>query len=155
MVLFGLLAGVAALGWVALRADPAAVPESAVTNRPMQEGGNGYVTSVAWRTCHPDQYDAWRASYHRTMTTVATPETVIPGFDGVEVTGSDGDYHLTQQGQDLWAEMDDPDWDGRGEAPRIRRPIVLVTGSHHQQVFWYATEQGKTARAVTDHLSRE
>ena len=143
MVLFGLLAGVAAVGWVALRADPEEVRESAVTNRPVQEDGNGYVTSVACRTCHPDQYDAWRASYHRTMTTVATPETVIPGFDGVEVTGSDGHYHLTRQGRDVWAEMDDPDWDGRGEAPRIRRPIVLVTGSHHQQVFWYATEQGR------------
>ena len=40
------------------------------------------------------------------------------------------------------AEFDDPDWDGRGEsAPRIDREVVMITGSHHQQIYWYATGQ--------------
>ena len=40
------------------------------------------------------------------------------------------------------AAFDDPDWDGRGEAaPRIEREVVMITGSHHQQIYWYSTGQ--------------
>ena len=45
---------------------------------------------------------------------------------------------------ELWAEFDEPDWDGKGDAPpRISRRVVMTTGSHQQQIFWYATGRGR------------
>ena len=51
---------------------------------------------------------------------------------------------LERRGRELWAELDDPDWDGQGAAPpRITRQVVMTTGSHHQQIYWYATGHGR------------
>jgi nitrate/TMAO reductase-like tetraheme cytochrome c subunit len=47
---------------------------------------------------------------------------------------------LERTGSRFWADFDDPDWNGQGDAPpRIRREVVMITGSHHQQIYWYAT----------------
>ena len=42
-------------------------------NRPIQSHIAGYVTSNSCRACHPGNYASWHASFHRTMTQVATP----------------------------------------------------------------------------------
>jgi hypothetical protein len=76
---FVLLAAAATLGGAAifllgiLRETP--LPEYAVANRPIQVADDGYTSSETCRACHPDQYNTWYASYHRTMTQVATPDT--------------------------------------------------------------------------------
>ena len=72
------------------------------------------------------------------MTQVATPESVVASFDDVVVTQVNGRaIRLERRGRELWAELDEPDWDGVGEAPpRITRRVVMTTGSHHQQIFW-------------------
>jgi hypothetical protein len=126
-------------GGLALRASLPRGSESSVTNRPLEISESGYAGSQKCGACHPGEYSTWHASYHRTMTTVASSGTVVPSFAG---TVSLGDQVVTLERQDaeFWATFDDPDWDGRDPvARRIRRPIALVTGSHHQQVFWYAT----------------
>jgi hypothetical protein len=51
---------------------------------------------------------------------------------------------LEQRGPELWAEFDDPDHPGprglTGVGPhRIKRQVVMTTGSHHQHIYWYAT----------------
>jgi hypothetical protein len=75
----------------------------------------------------------------RTMTQVARPETARPLADVTEVTCTAPDAAPRGRG---CAAFDDPDWDGRGEAaPRIEREVVMITGSHHQQIYWYATGQ--------------
>ena len=70
---------------------------------------------------------------------------------------------LEQRGDELWAEFDDPDdapcrlrprpgsadrcRDRQvvpGSARRIKRQVVLTTGSHNQQIYWYATGHGRT-----------
>ena len=116
-------------------------PESEVVDRPVQMTGDGYVSSDTCRACHPAEYESWHGSYHRTMTQVATPDTVRADFDGVQVDAVHGDpMHLERRGDELWAEFDDPGWEGPdAERPRIRRRVVLMTGSHHQNVYWYAT----------------
>ena len=117
------------------------VPESEVDNRPVQVNGDGYITSETCRSCHPDQYDTWYGSFHRTMTQVATPETVRADFDGVQVEQTHGRPMLLERDDDeFWAEFDDPGWQGpEAERPRIRRQVVMITGSHHQNIYWYAT----------------
>ena len=129
-----------------LIAHESPVSEAVVANRPVQVPANGYVSSQTCQACHPSEYATWHASYHRTMTQVATPETVVADFDRVQVTDVPGrPMVLERRGTELWAELDDPDWDGHGPAPpRIERQVVMTTGSHNQQIYWYATGRNRT-----------
>jgi cytochrome c552 len=155
-----------AIGLLAFAVREPTVPEPRVTNRPIQVAEQGYASSQACRGCHPSQYDTWHASYHRTMTQVAGPETVRASFDGVTVADVHGrPMRLERRGREFWAEFDDPDAEPapvgaplvRGatlapppqarvevlERPRITRQVVMITGSHHQQVYWYATGRNR------------
>jgi len=57
---------------------------------------------------------------------------------------------LFKRGDQLWVEMFDVDrllgnlrrYIDQKTAPRIERQVLLVTGSHHKQIFWYATGSG-------------
>lgn len=138
---FALLAVPAIFAWGWGRDGLRRPPESAISDRPLQILEDGYASSKACQACHPSQYAAWYASYHRTMTQVATPESVVTSFDRVRVDAVPGrPMWLEQRGRELWAEFDQPDWDGKGSAPpRISRRVVMTTGSHHQQIYWYST----------------
>ncbi|HJZ71690.1 MAG TPA: hypothetical protein VKE51_08100 [Vicinamibacterales bacterium] len=136
-----------------LQSKPA---EADPDHRPAQVRADGFTSSDTCRACHPSQYASWHASYHRTMTQIATPATVATSFDAVTVeAATGGSMRLEQESQELWAEFADPDdasqldrdlVDTRSAAGRpatgarrIRRQIVMTTGSHNQQIFWYAT----------------
>jgi hypothetical protein len=140
-LLTGLVLASLSIGWAATRTSPTAPPERSVTDRPIQIPEDGYVSSDTCRSCHPDQYASWHRSYHRTMTQVARPGTVRADFDGTTIADVHGrPMQLERRGNRYWAEFDDPDWSGEGTAaPRISREVVMITGSHHQQVYWYAT----------------
>src|SRR5207249_1807063 len=149
----------AALALVAAAALAAAIArerverEGTVTDRPAQAARDGYESSSACRACHPSEYASWHASFHRTMTQIASPETVAASFDNVSVSDVVGEFmRLEIRGQQLWAEFDDPDRVGAGvgvgvsagagvgpRVARIRRRVVMTTGSHNQQIYWYAT----------------
>ena len=77
------------------------------------------------------------------MTQVATPETALTSFDGLTIDNVHGrPMRLSTRGRELWAEFDDPDSPEPSERrPRIERQVTLITGSHHQQVYWYGTGQ--------------
>ena len=140
----GLLCFSAILGWSIVKSREPYVPEARITYRPIQVQQDGYVSSDTCKACHPAQYDAWHASFHRTMTQVAvTPDTVRADFNGVRVTDVPGNpIALQRRGREFWAEFGDPDWDHQGsERPRIMRQIVMITGSHYQQVYWYRTDR--------------
>jgi cytochrome c552/cytochrome c554/c'-like protein len=152
LVVTGLAAVTAfALGIAMVRET--AVPERHVLDRPIQIADGDYVSSDACQACHPSQFASWRRSYHRTMTQVATPESVATSFDDVRVDEVPGSpMRLQQRGRELWAEFDDPDDQGptrvgpvsdRGQTGvgprRIFRQVVMSTGSHNQQIYWYAT----------------
>jgi hypothetical protein len=136
------IAAAAGLSYAAVRVYPPLRPERENPDRPVQDPHRGYVSSNTCQSCHPQQYSTWHASYHRTMTQVATPETALGDFDDRSVTFHGLNYHFQRRGRELWVEMDDPGWTGPVElAPRIERQIVLMTGSHHDQDYWYATPQ--------------
>jgi len=132
-------------------------PGGQPADRPVEVTGDRYVSSRTCRACHPSQYASWHASYHRTMTQVATAQSVAASFDGVRVDA--GAMSLEQHGDQLWAEFDDPDGGQtpvplqRGLTPRaaigvrprrIKRQVAMTTGSHNQQIYWYATGHGRT-----------
>lgn len=131
-----------ALAWSTPRA---AIDEHEVTYRPIAVQEDDYVSSSTCKPCHPSHYDSWHASYHRTMTQLATPASVRAPFDRIQIAGVQSrPIILTRRGAEHWAEFDDPEWTGEQiEAPRITRQVVMVTGSHQQQVYWYRTDRAR------------
>ena len=105
-------------------------------HRPLQISADSYVSSDSCRECHPKEYQSWRRSFHRTMTQVATPRSVRVSFAGSVPNVHGRPMDLEQRGDELWATFDNPDTREHG---RITRQVVLTTGSHQQQQFWYAT----------------
>ena len=54
---------------------------------PAQAESTDFTTSNTCQSCHPDQYDSWHRSYHRTMTQVATTGGVLGDFnDEIELS---------------------------------------------------------------------
>jgi len=113
--------------------------EEQAPGRPLERRGDGYASSRACQACHPDQYASWHASYHRKMTQVASPESVLAPFDG-RVLQDRQRYRLERNGDDFIVITDDPQFGGTSSAHRV----VQVTGSHHQQQYWFETGRGRT-----------
>lgn len=102
---------------------------------------DGYVASHSCQECHHKEYDSWHSSYHRTMTQAVSPETAPQVLKDSQVTIQGHHYQFEQEGDEFWVEMDDVSEGKKGDvSQRIRRQVVLVTGSHHMHVFWYATK---------------
>tara|TARA_Y100001934_G_scaffold45669_1_gene55299 strand:- start:9550 stop:11508 length:1959 start_codon:yes stop_codon:yes gene_type:complete len=120
------------------------------SSRPQQEAFDGYVSSANCRECHEYQHDTWHASYHRTMTQVASTNSVLGSFDGVTYTlpRKNETIHLSRDGNEFFARLPryeslqyDPPKDSRGY------PIVMTTGSHHTQAYWFSLNR-QTDRSV-------
>ncbi len=124
----------------------AQITESKVAYRPIEvaQSGDEYVSSDRCRACHPRQYDTWFTSYHRTMTQKATPDAILGDIDNVTVQAFGRDFRLSRRSDVFWVNMYDPDLPVTQRSKRIDRPMMLTTGSHHLQVYWYAT--GKDRR---------
>jgi len=119
---------------------------------PLGDRGEGYVHSDSCVSCHPREHQTWFRSFHRTMTQVASPQTVIGKFDGAELEWAGAKYKMDRDAEGMFIEMDDPLWRARQRgvetvftnAPRIKARPALLTGSHHMQVCWVSTGIGKT-----------
>jgi hypothetical protein len=146
------LAGV----WSWMQAPPkAGSPEDPATaRRPIEVAEGGYVSSDTCQSCHPAEYASWRKSYHRTMTQIVTPETMLANWDGISLEVRNKAYHLERRGDQYWVDMVDPEFDRNrrflgklaasdNQTRRTQKRIVQATGSHHQQVFWFPGEQGR------------
>lgn len=137
LAIVGLTAGTIAVAWFTLsRSDQ---QESRITSRPIRVAREGSATSDTCRPCHADEHAAWRSSYHRTMTEVATPAAARFVGDGVPVPSTWGEVDLVARDRALWATLPDPDAPPPASPVQITPRVALVTGSHHQQVFWYET----------------
>ena len=121
--------------------------ETHVTNRPVKSSHDRYVSSDSCRACHPQQYVTWHASYHRTMTQVATPTSVVGSFDNVDLELWGRTYRLTQRGDEFFVDITYPAAPD-GTRAQIERPIVMTTGSHHMQAYWYATGDTRLVRLI-------
>ena len=105
--------------------------------RPIEFADDEYRTSSSCLVCHRSEYQSWHASYHRTMTQLATPETVIGDFDDVSLNFQGLAYQLYRKGDEFMVLMEivDPQ---TGGTIQVHRPIVMTTGSHHMQVYWFS-----------------
>ncbi|MCH2170914.1 ammonia-forming cytochrome c nitrite reductase subunit c552 [Myxococcota bacterium] len=103
------------------------------------------MSSDTCRSCHPEQYRSWADSYHRTMTQIATPETVLAPLDGDALSLEGVDYQMVSRGDEVWAIIDSLP-DSQGNRARVETPIVLTTGSHHFQAYWIPTGNARRVR---------
>ena len=124
--------------------SPVAVWEKPILNRPISVHDAGYIGADACRECHQDNFASWHDSYHRTMTQVATSAAAAPSFKDVVLdfaNSSVGKVTLRQEGEKLWADFEEHDSLGRSKI--VRQPIVMMTGSHHAQGYWYPSGEGR------------
>ena len=130
------------VGWYSF-VDRSQGPVDTATDRPVVYHESGYIGSQRCQECHESEHTSWFASYHRTMTTVAGPDTVKADWEATNLIYEGQSYRLFKDGERFMADFPDPDWGGLDDAkwPRMTREIVMVTGSHHMQVYWYP--QGK------------
>jgi len=105
---------------------------------------DGFASSDSCRACHPGQYETWHDSFHRTMTQRATPDAVVAAFDGRTLEGYGLRSRVWREGDRFFATLEGPetgDADGGIPAGEARR-VVLTTGSHHMQAYWFTAPDG-------------
>ena len=122
--------------------DAVPIPEFA-TSLPQIGDVEGYVGSKACQECHKDQFSTWHRTYHRTMTQVASRESVQADFNNVVLTNDGTRFTLTQKEDEFWARMEKiaaPEPATAVEPVDVR--VSMITGSHHMQVFWVAEGHG-------------
>ena len=163
VALFGAVIGLALIG-CRERGDGAAAPALVVSDtelaahRPVETAADEYVGSDACRECHARNHETWHASYHRTMTQLASPASILVEFNGEPITVEGRTYRFKRRGEQFWVSMPDPDAPFQPTSPeltRIERPIVLVTGSHYMQLYWYPTGHTRTLGLVPIHYFME
>ncbi|MDH5670564.1 MAG: multiheme c-type cytochrome [Myxococcales bacterium] len=120
-------------------------------HQPELRSGDDYVTSRQCRACHLEHYRSWSHSYHRTMTQVASPGSVLGDFSGTRLHYGGQHYALSQRGDDFFMNVrnagEEPKLGGRPPVPGLEpgeHRIAMVTGSHHMQVYWYETDRGRS-----------
>ncbi len=108
----------------------------------------GYARAERCQACHPREHQTWHDSFHRTMTQVASSQTVLGKFDGQELLFNGEKYVFGHEGNDYWIEADDLRWraqhpaDAAAKAPRTKYPVRMLTGAHHMQACWFAVGPG-------------
>lgn len=113
---------------------------------PVQFGRESFVTSEVCRKCHVEQHKSWHESYHRTMTQVATSQTVAAPLDGLKLESRGRTYQFERRGEEFWVTMATPQEaaeqsqedsvDAAKTTPVRARKIVATTGSHVAQTYW-------------------
>jgi len=140
-----LLIGGTALGACVLLLTPPVTRPGAALAAVRLQRSTGYVSSNACRSCHPAEYASWHESYHRSMTEVATPESVRAPWDGVSLDWQGGHYQLFRRDEQFWAKLPDPDHPPGLTGPTgndVERQILMTTGSHHYQAYWVRGARG-------------
>jgi hypothetical protein len=117
----------------------------------------GYQSSDSCQSCHPSEFDSWHATYHRTMTQFAIPESVQADFSKGPLQLDGQSYSFQRRNDQYWVDMPDPRWlespanrramlSGTAQPPRVTERLGLITGSHHMQVFWISGKSGNLQR---------
>lgn len=134
-------------------------------NVPVLAQTDSFAGSQSCEECHVNQHASWSRTYHRTMTQVVTPETVLGDFNDVELQAHGRSFRLSRQGDRFLIDMPNPDWESKRQdqgfdlpsvpAPRSQLPVVMSTGSHHYQTYWVPSQRGRELRQVPWVFLRE
>ena len=135
------LAGAGILTTISVRDFRAAAlpPE----NRPIQSQISGYVSSNACRACHVENYESWHGSFHRTMTQIATPASLLDDVSKLDYTFNGRQYKGERRGDKFFVRVR-PENGDYGEPQQV----VVLTGSHNLQILWLESGQGRTLQQL-------
>ncbi len=123
---------------------------------PEQIPERGFLSSQACQRCHEKAHDSWYQSYHRTMTQVPNAKSIQAPFDGRKLTRNGTTCTVEKRGEEFWVITPDPDMEyqrflggnaGNSPPPQmVERPVALVTGSHHMQIYWLPSQNSNELR---------
>jgi len=111
-------------------------------------------SSQACVECHAEEHSSWSGSYHSRMTHVVSPETMAAPAEEARFTMHGREFRFLPEKDRFLIETVDPERDeerhkvgleiiSENEKPaRVRRQIVMSTGSHHLQTYWINGTQG-------------
>ena len=114
-------------------------PAGPVVDRPIEVHSKGYVGSKSCRSCHPGEHASWHGSFHRTMTQVMSREALQVQFDRLELDWFDKKVVLEWRDDELWTVFER----AGGRPGPVDCRVEQITGSHHLQVLWYSTGEGR------------
>jgi hypothetical protein len=115
---------------------------------PLEVTDDDYRSSSACQSCHPYQYATWHRSYHRSMTQRVSKDSVIGDFDDVRISFGDQRFELFRRDGEFVGQVDSPNpQDPKGPVRRHRMELKQTTGSHHMQIYWYPTGNGRSLAA--------
>ena len=120
-------------------------------DRPREQPAGDHIGSVACKECHAHEHHTWHASYHRTMTqAVSTADRLFGDFNNVTVTNHaiGRTYRLDKQDGKLLFLTENHSEIPLSRSEGFALPIVMTTGSHHMQAYWFATGEGQTLGMV-------
>jgi predicted CXXCH cytochrome family protein len=91
------------------------------------------------------------------MTQLASDQSILAPFDGRVLESETSTCTVSREGEWYVVDMVDPDWEASefregidhgpsADAPRVRLPVVMTTGSHHLQAYWVPSEHGNKVR---------
>ncbi len=120
-------------------------PPLAPRGQPPASARGGYAGSQTCRSCHTREHNTWQKSFHSRMTQAPSDATILAPWKGTIDAGRFS-ATLLRKGAEFWVKTPDlhaiymtPGSDKLKELPKLERRIVLVTGSHHKQIYWYTT----------------
>ena len=164
-----ILAGIILVAWCAVvtlrRFVSYFQPDSlTVVSLPQVSNNGGFVSSNACRSCHPKEHASWHQSFHRTMTQAADERSIQAPFDHIELSSRGRTYQLERREDEFWVNLVDPDLEKahfvRGldpndipNPPRVWRPVVMTTGSHHLQGYWVPSQKGLALHQFPFHVA--
>lgn len=122
--------------WVASALRSPVLTEAETPFRPIAVPAEGFVSSDTCAGCHPDQYDTWFDSYHRKMTQLANPEAVLGPFEGTTLNFGVDTFVLGYEDETFFFDRRRRTDDGEVVT---RHPVLMTTGSHTVQAYWYPT----------------
>ena len=99
-------------------------------DHPISQLRPGYAGAESCQECHQHEHETWHASYHRTMTTMVGPETVKGNFSNVVARAYGATCRMSMEGGEYWMDI-------ASGNDRLRAKMVMITGSHHMQVYWF------------------
>jgi len=111
---------------LALGPEPAGIEAA----RPLLSRAGSYQGSAACQACHPDQFQSWARTYHRTMTTRPEGESVLGRFDGTPVEFYGKRAVPFERGGRYFMRL--PAADGAEREAEV----ALVVGSHRYQQYF-------------------
>ena len=119
------------------------VPEASI---PRVDRTGDYVSSDTCKKCHPGAHASWHNTFHRTMTQVVSPETVVGDFDGKDYQVGDITYNFFRDGDLFMVDAKKEKHDGQ-------RPLIAelsATGRNVNRISSLSGLLGSEPEATAD-----